>query len=110
MFPLAADVGTGTGDHVEADLLRDFDETHKIQNPAEIELSGVRFVQIPAEIGFHGIESELTRFGQPVPPLSGMDPEVVDRSGAQPETLLSDFNFASNQADLLFFHLATSNF
>ena len=83
--PLAADVGTGAEDHVEVVLLGQLNEANDVGNPLEIELALVRLVEIPGNVGLHGIQTALGHLLQRVVPvlvvLAGLLAEVVEGAG-----------------------------
>ena len=60
--PLGADVGAGPQDHIQPQFLGGFDVFHQIQPPGEVKFSLFALMEVPAAVGFQGIEAAGLQF------------------------------------------------
>ena len=78
---LSADVGAGTKNDIQAQLLGSPDKPGNVQHTGEIKLALFPLVEIPAGVGLYGIKTAGLQLLQPVLPVFRHDPEVVNGAG-----------------------------
>ena len=77
-LPLRADVGRGTQNHIQPQLLSQPDEPLNVQDSFEPELSLLLLVHVPGDVGLHRVASQVLQLFQPVLPVFRNHPEIVD--------------------------------
>ncbi len=101
-LPLRADVGGGPDDHIQAQLPGQPDESLDVQHPLEAKLPLLLLVHVPGDVGLHRVAAHTLKLLQPVPPVLRHDPEIVHRTGDDPDGLsvqieiVPDFKCAHN--------------
>lgn len=63
----------------------EFEEVRQVEAAVEAEGVGSWLVEVPGDVGLDGIEAHEPGLAQPVGPLLGVDPEVVQPAGQKPE-------------------------
>lgn len=69
--------------------MRDVEEPAEIREALEEGLAAGGLMHVPGHIGLDGAAAEGDQAQEPVAPLAGVDPEVVDRTGDDPVLLPS---------------------
>ena len=77
-LPLCTDVGSGANNDEETVLLRKGEITVQIVRALKVELSALRLVHVPSDIGFHGVHSRIGQLLEGILPAIGVDTEVVE--------------------------------
>ena len=97
--PLGADVGTGPQEHIEADISGEADEPLDVAPAVETPVALDALVEVPGDVGVDRVRAHRGEAAQPVLPLVGMHPEVVDRAGedAVGDTVAEDLPLAPRQ-------------
>ena len=97
-LPLGADIGRGTQDDVQPQLLGQAEEALHIVHAGEVEDALAGLVEVPGDVGFHGVHAQGAELQQPVAPVFGGYAEVVDGAGnhleglaVQEEAVVADF-------------------
>ena len=81
VLPFGADVRAGAHDRVEPLLGGEVEEASQIGEPLEGgDLAG-GLVHVPGHVGLHRVAAHRDQAAQAVPPLCGVDAEVVERPG-----------------------------
>ena len=86
-LPLGADVGRGPQDDVQPQLLGQADEALHVVHAGEVEFALAGLVEVPGDVGFHGVHAQGAELQQPVAPVFGGYAEVVDGAGNHLEGL-----------------------
>ena len=79
-LPLGANVGAGTKNGGHVVLLDDGEEALDIGNTLEIELTLLRLVKVPGDVGLDGVETSVGGLHDGVLPILGLDTEIVNGS------------------------------
>ncbi len=92
--PFRADVRSRPHDHLESDLVRGPYEGGDITPSGEVGLVLGRLVEVPGDVGLHRVQAHRPHPQQPVAPVLGVRPEVVEGAGEDPERLAVQQEFA----------------
>ena len=97
-LPLRADVRRRTQNHVQADLLRQAHEALHVRHAVKAELTLLRLVEVPGDVGFHRVAAHGLELHEAVAPVLRHHAEIVNRTGnhlkglsIQIEIVFSDF-------------------
>ena len=99
VFPFGADVGAGAHDDAEAQFAGEADEAHEVEVPGEVEVAGPGVVEVPAQVGFHGVEAAARGLFQAVAPSFRGHAEIVDGAGDKLHGLAVDGNAVFREGD-----------
>ena len=80
-LPFAADVGRRAEDDVEPNLLRQAHERGHVAPAAEVKLTPAALMEVPGNVGLHGVAAHGLELEEPVAPVLRHDAEIMDGAG-----------------------------